>query len=179
MGQGGACGGWRFGHALFNYGRAGWPHAHGERARGRVDAHLRPHLHGLLLDLRRAKGGHARVHVPKGHVHPTDIEWPETVDATRVGTVRSLANFGHEAVAELDDAELVVPELVRWELRRRARAEEVDRAKVPLTHTVALPLDPIVTRVPRAVLGLVGDAEPAERACARACQRACRRVRAG
>ena len=51
-----------------------------------------------------------------------------------------------------------MPQLTSWPLRGITWAEQVDCHKIASVVALTLPLDTIVTRVPRAVLTLVGDA---------------------
>ena len=80
-------------------------------------------MRGVRGEVREAHEGHG--------ARPTDLKLLEKV------------------VAQLDDREGGMPELVDRPLRRRARAEQVDGAEEAGAVALLLPLDAIVPRVPR------------------------------
>ena len=106
---------------------------------------LRPHLHHFNRQLRAAHLRHASVKVIEAQICAPNDEWR----ATRV----------QELVPQLHVREEAVPVLVERPLRRETRTEQVDCAKVSHAIALKLALDAIMIRVPRAILGLVGDAQ--------------------
>ena len=71
----------------------------------------------------------ARIRVPEAKIDPLEIDRLKAITVVARRGVAIRTGLCEELVFELNDRKLIVPELVKGALERRARAEEVDRAE--------------------------------------------------